>query len=156
MSAQTAERILSWLVMGGIIVGAISVLFFLSGCATVTTTDETGQEIRRQEFDRDAFDYALTSIITTAPMYYEIYLNMQLQRMELRRQVLELEQLEQDIKDEKFQQRYEAVLDAIVYIQQRLDDLQEVKQGADNKDLDLGMAAPPSGPPPALLSSEGV
>lgn len=26
----------------------------------------------------------------------------------------------------------------------------------DIKDLDLGMAAPPSGPPPALLSSEGV
>lgn len=133
MSVHLAERILSWLVMGGIIVGALSGLFFLSGCATVTTVDETGQEIQRQEFDRDAFDYALTSIITTAPMYYEIYLNMQLQRMELRRQVLELEQLEQDIKDERFQQRYEAVLDAIVYIQQRLDDLQEVKQGADHE-----------------------
>mgnify|MGYP000924068256 CR=1 FL=1 len=134
MTDVRAERILVCLTWVGIFVAAIAGILALTGCSTNTeriTTDLNGNEIReiqREEFDKETFDYVITRILTSVPQYYEVYLNMQRERLLLRQQTLEIERAEGAASDAEYNARLDAIIEAIKYIDARVQAYNKQKQ----------------------------
>lgn len=134
MTAVRAERILVCLTWVGIFVAAIAGILALTGCPTTTeriTTDLNGNEIReiqREEFDKEAFDYVITRILTSVPQYYEVYLNMQRERLLLRQQTLEIERADGAASDAEYNARLDAIIEAIEHIDTKAQAYKKQKQ----------------------------
>jgi hypothetical protein len=124
---STLLRTLWACIAGGAMLGLL-VLFV--GCDTLRSTevertyiDDQGREIReiqRQEFDPVAFEYLLGRVVDTAPHLYGLYLTIEQQRLELRREELLLEAQRQEMDNAEFQARLDAVTNALADISTRL------------------------------------